>query len=292
MKMCLERKSRIAVAVGWVAAQALIGLACGQSHSGDDPGARPPSQQAHEEPVPAQSGQNPQLLAGRLAADRLARVPSEWEPSDRDGGALADSDWDGVPDGDDHCPWVPNEDQCDTDGDGLGDVCDNCPEVLNPDQRDSDWDGAGDACEYPPEKPDAGRPQEGRMTGGGSVFTAAGARVTHGFQLRCDADDPRQNLEVNWGGGNRFHLTDLDTAVCEDTGLDEAPPEAGFDTFRGTGTGRYNGEDGATIVFTFTDDGEPGVDDTATLEIRDAAGNLVLQVSGEVDRGNHQAHRR
>jgi hypothetical protein len=59
---------------------------------------------------------------------------------------VADSDGDGVYDGGDNCPLVPNPDQADGDGDGVGDVCDNCPEVYNPDQKDSDGDGVGDAC--------------------------------------------------------------------------------------------------------------------------------------------------
>jgi len=92
----------------------------------------------------------------------------------------ADSDDDGVLDGDDNCPDVPNADQADGDGDGAGDACDgcpddaakldggvcgcgavdddsdgdgvedcidNCPDDANPDQADSDDNGIGDACE-------------------------------------------------------------------------------------------------------------------------------------------------
>lgn len=196
---------------------------------------------------------------------------------------------------------VPQNDDgevCDTDGDGVADSCDNCPEVHNPGQEDSDGDGVGDACDCPPEEPDTdgdGVPEDviaGRMTGGGSVWTADGKRVTHGFQIRCDADDFRQNLQVNWGGGQKFHLLDMLSATCLDTGLDESPPEAGFDTYIGTGIGRFNGVDGATIEIRFTDEGEPGVDDEATMTIRDADGNVVLEVSGDLRHGNHQAHRR
>lgn len=40
---------------------------------------------------------------------------------------IADTDGDGVADGDDNCPDVSNADQADSDGDGMGDVCDACP---------------------------------------------------------------------------------------------------------------------------------------------------------------------
>lgn len=159
------------------------------------------------------------------------------------------------------------------------------------------WDSGTDVCPAvvrcmrPGENGNGGPPPavEGRMTGGGSVFGQGQNRVTHGFQLRCDADDPRQNLQVNWQG-NRFHLLDLTSADCQDTALDEGQPPAGFDTFIGTGTGRYNGQEGATIEFTFTDAGEPGVNDRARIVIRDAAGNVVLSVDGNLRFGNHQAH--
>jgi len=58
-----------------------------------------------------------------------------------------DIDGDGVPDGQDNCPNIPNPDQADSDGDGVGDACDNCPDTPNPDQADADSDGIGDACD-------------------------------------------------------------------------------------------------------------------------------------------------
>ena len=59
----------------------------------------------------------------------------------------ADSDSDGVADGDDNCPYDPNPDQLDRDSDGVGDVCDNCETVANPEQWDYDEDGIGDVCD-------------------------------------------------------------------------------------------------------------------------------------------------
>lgn len=144
--------------------------------------------------------------------------------------------------------------------------------------------------------------QECWMTGGGSVFNEvdnhevqwAGAfdgsgRVTHGFVLRCDRQNPN-SLEINFGG-NRFHLETLDFSVCsDDPNIEPNPPGATFDTFTGIGTGRFNGVRGATAVWTFTDAGEGGSNDFASIQITDADGNLVLSVSGFLTFGNHQAH--
>ena len=58
-----------------------------------------------------------------------------------------DRDRDGVPDEEDNCPSVANEDQFNLDGDDIGDACDNCVAVANPDQADSDGDGIGDPCD-------------------------------------------------------------------------------------------------------------------------------------------------
>lgn len=131
----------------------------------------------------------------------------------------------------------------------------------------------------------------GRMTGGGSVVDSVAGRVTHGFELHCDVADIPNRLQVNWGKGNKFHLTSLSKALCtNDPALDEEQPVAGYDTYKGTGTGRYNGVDGATATWKFTDDGEPGTGDHMVLEIKDVNNVVVLTVSGFLDRGNHQAH--
>lgn len=131
---------------------------------------------------------------------------------------------------------------------------------------------------------------DGRMTGGGSNFTANRVRITKGFQIHCDLSVPN-NLQVNWPG-NRFHLTSLTNAVCtEDPNIIQAPPAAPFDTFTGDGIGRLNGDDGATIHFVFVDAGEPGSSDTVSMVIRDLNNNIVLNLPVSfVDRGNLQAH--
>jgi hypothetical protein len=130
----------------------------------------------------------------------------------------------------------------------------------------------------------------GRMTGGGSVFESDGTRVTHGMELHCDVADLPNNLEINWAG-NRFHLQNLTSAFCyKDPLINAQHPTNIFNTYVGSGTGDYNGVAGATASFTFTDAGEPGRNDHATITIKDVLGNTVLTVSGFLNNGNQQAH--
>ena len=130
----------------------------------------------------------------------------------------------------------------------------------------------------------------GRMTGGGSNWTVEGARVTKGFEIHCDLSAPN-NIEVNWPGNNKFHMTALTSAVCtDDPNIIQEPPAAPFDTFTGEGTGKYNNVPGATIHFVFVDAGEPGKFDSATIQVWDGGGNLVLSVSSLLRNGNLQAH--
>ncbi len=155
-----------------------------------------------------------------------------------------------------------------------------------------DWVAASFALQ-----PDIPSGVSGRMTGGGSVFTTENVRVTRGFQIHCDLREPNR-LQINWGKGNKFHMTKLVSAVCTDSpAIDQLPRSAPFDTFTGTGIGLYNRMPGARIEFVFVDAGEPGVNDTASFKIFDPAGNLVLDVTGDpnvpafLDKGNIQAHK-
>jgi hypothetical protein len=132
----------------------------------------------------------------------------------------------------------------------------------------------------------------GRMTGAGGAFTADGRSVAHTFNLDCGAPAEGPNrLQVNWGG-NRFELDAVQTAICtDDPAVGPGRPRAGFDTYRGAGTGRYNGAPGATAEWTFTDAGEPGRNDRVKIVIKDAGGATVLTLDSTLQRGNHQAHR-
>lgn len=235
--------------------------------------------------------------APTTTSPELTRTVSVYDVLTFDFGYEVDGDSDTVPDRTDNCPAVSNLDQTDTDGDGIGDACDpdddndlvldeidNCALVVNPDQEDLDMDGVGDDC-------DTSLP--GRMTGGGSVFHTDGMRVTHGFTLHCDPATSPQRLEINWDKGDKFHLETLTSAYCADNpSIGPAQPKADFDTYKGFGAGRFNGESGYSISFVFTDAGEPGTEDTARITIKDPNGNVVLSVSTTVlDKGNHQAHR-
>lgn len=127
------------------------------------------------------------------------------------------------------------------------------------------------------------------MTGGGRLAT--NMIVTHGFELHCDVNDVPNNLEINWNGGNKFHLETLTVVECfDDPSISPGKPQADFDLMEGNGIGRYNGEEGARIYFSLTDAGEPGKNDHARFLIEDSDGNTVLDVSAKLKGGNHQAH--
>jgi len=120
----------------------------------------------------------------------------------------------------------------------------------------------------------------GRYTGGGSIFTSGGVRVTHGFELHCSIADVPNNLEINFDGDS-FHLESLTSVHCTFP--------SGIPTITGTGTGRYNGVSGATITFLFTDEGEPGTSDDASYLIV-AGGSTILSASADLTFGNQQFH--
>jgi hypothetical protein len=161
----------------------------------------------------------------------------------------------------------------------------------------------------PPPPPPPPPHADGRMTGGGSIFTTpgdlpgAGIRVTHGFELHCNLAIQPNRLQINIHNParDRFHLEQMTSATCfDDPALDPENPAAPIDTYVGVGKGRFNGVSGYTINFTFTDDGEPGTSDTAKYLIWldsnnngvvDGGETPVLQTGPKnLTFGNHQAH--
>lgn len=141
----------------------------------------------------------------------------------------------------------------------------------------------------------------GRMTGSGRSSSPDGTRVTHGMVLPCTvgtaATDKHSALQVDWGDGHQFQLTRATEAVCsDDPNIDPGSsgggePQAQFDTHAGGGIGSYNGADGATVEWTFTDSGEPETNGRVRIVIRNAVGVLILTIDTTLDAGNHQAHR-
>jgi hypothetical protein len=137
--------------------------------------------------------------------------------------------------------------------------------------------------------------QEGRMTGGGNC-TVDDIKVTHGFELHCDASGSN-NLEVNWQdqtGSHRFHLDALleQSITCPPDSSDlEEQPVAGFNTYMGSGTGTFDGSSPAIATWVFRDLGEPGKDnDTLVITIVTESGTVLNIPFCTLEGGNHQAH--
>jgi len=146
-----------------------------------------------------------------------------------------------------------------------------------------------------------------RMTGGGTVDVGLPSTqvvvhgtnsdtfdVSHGFEIHCGAPPPKNNsLEVNWPD-HHFHLDTLTlgTCVCNAAFLPPENPDAGFNEFIGAGTGKLDGKPGASIVFVFTDQGEPGTNDTEQMTIFDPSDTPVLSFpQTNLTFGDQQAHR-
>jgi hypothetical protein len=156
---------------------------------------------------------------------------------------------------------------------------------------------------------------DGKMTGGGSIFTGpndvvndrdgnpvyggAEIRITHGFQLHCNPNHVPNNLQINIhtaGGTNRFHLEMLGDAACwDDPSITPNPPDAPFDHYFGFGLGRYNGDPGYCAKWIFTDAGEPGTNDFIKYFViwHCSTDRTILGISEPghpLRKGNHQAH--
>jgi hypothetical protein len=80
------------------------------------------------------------------APDGHSTSPDGYDP-------FGDDDGDGVPNGVDNCPEVPNPGQENEDGDAWGDACDLCPPYASATQVDTDGDGVGDECDPRPTTP-------------------------------------------------------------------------------------------------------------------------------------------
>lgn len=127
----------------------------------------------------------------------------------------------------------------------------------------------------------------GRFTGGG--FQIADVKVTRGFTIHCD-NLLTNNLEVNWGGGNNFHMAkNTLTQVRCSRPVDPTPPAAPVARIVASAVGRCNGAP-ATINFVLEDRGEPGREDRAALFISGAGSCNLNLPEAFLDGGNIQAH--
>ena len=127
----------------------------------------------------------------------------------------------------------------------------------------------------------------GRFTGGGFQFDENDVKVTRGFTLHCD-QILSNNFEVNWAGGNQFHIDKNPTTVrCTREGDAPNPPDADVNLIEVTGTGKLNGV-AATIRIILVDHGEPGTSDEALIQVNGGTDLSVGQST--IDGGNIQAH--
>ena len=138
--------------------------------------------------------------------------------------------------------------------------------------------------------------KEGRMTGHGQQFNYQGFdKVQWEFRNSVCNSDRFPDLKVEFGT-NVFVLTSYSTPLECFTFAPpnrEGNPVAGCDSIRSQGTGTLNGVTGAGITFRFTDNGEPGRNDTADFTITKPGGGIAISYQGGAgDGGNHQAHRK
>ena len=113
-------------------------------------------------------------------------------------------------------------------------------------------------------------------------------KVTRGFTIHCD-NILTNNLEINWAGGNNFHIDkeSLTTVTCTKPSVPN-PPDADVSRIVATSPGTCNGLP-ATIAFVLEDRGEPGPGgDRAAFTI--TGGCSLTLTERPIDGGNIQAH--
>jgi len=131
----------------------------------------------------------------------------------------------------------------------------------------------------------------GRFTGGGFQINDNGIKVTRGFTLHCDAI-LSNNFEVNWDGGNNFHIDKNPTDVVCTLINDPNPPDAPVNKIVINGTGTLNGAP-ATVTLALVDNGEKSgaPADQAYIAINGVAiTNGSVDAPAPIDGGNIQAH--
>jgi len=138
--------------------------------------------------------------------------------------------------------------------------------------------------------------------GGGTVMTLGGVSVStkEGFQLWSTNSGNHSNLELHWtdlqGVTHVFKVGPHDSTDlhCASTITPDCPggghPSDKVNTIWGTANGSLDGQPG-TIQLNYVDCGEPGGNDTRTINILNWQNVPILTVaSGTIQNGNNQAH--
>jgi hypothetical protein len=125
-----------------------------------------------------------------------------------------------------------------------------------------------------------------------------------GNQCRNDDDDEHDGHITGEHDGdfgrrhcrsvNTFEATSIPVVVFVDDPAFRSgrEPQPAVDTVRFVGTGTWNGRVGYTFEATATDKGEPGRNrDTFAVVVKDAHGDVVADVGGDLDGGNIQSTR-
>jgi hypothetical protein len=93
-------------------------------------------------------------------------------------------------------------------------------------------------------------------------------KVRDGMELHCDVAVRQNNLEITWGSGNYFHLTEMNSATCT-TDDPEVRDDGG--SHQGTGVGRCNGTP-AVVRWTFVDNASSVLPDMGEIAIEPPEG--------------------
>jgi hypothetical protein len=172
-----------------------------------------------------------------------------------------------------------------------------CGDSSNPVSPRSVTGGVAATEPAPPEptpepSPEPTPTENGRFTGGGFQVNASGIKVTRGFTLHCDAI-LSNNFEVNWDGGNNFHMYKNPTDVVCTLLDDPNPPDAPVNKIVINGFGRLNGIENVPFSLALVDNGEKAGAplDQAYININGVnltGGSAAAPLP--IDGGNIQAH--
>ena len=133
----------------------------------------------------------------------------------------------------------------------------------------------------PPEPPaDASRRF---FTGSGKMPDAENTKFT--FDVHCNPLVGTNQFKLHWGKkhAHSFRLQLLTSASCE-------PESEPLHSHRGWALGQLDGSPGAKVHWTLTDEGEPGRNDTVSIDVFDPDNQLVHHAEGKITDANIQAH--